>query len=67
MVQLIETELAAVGGRPKYPVRRARGDLARALRRARAGAPLDPRAITDETLDVVLALLYDALGVPGDA
>jgi hypothetical protein len=64
--QLIEHELATVGGTPKYPVRE-QAEISLALFGGLAMARLvDPRAVTETTIDTVLTLLYDALGVPGD-
>jgi AcrR family transcriptional regulator len=68
VVQLIETELklSALGGTTKYPVRE-QAAISLALFEGLGMARLiDPRSVTDATLDTVLALLYDAWGVPGD-
>ena len=64
--RLIEDELAAVGGTPRYPIRE-QAQISLALFGGLAMARLvDPRAVTETTIDTVLTLLYDALGVPGD-
>ena len=64
VVQLIESELMALGGTPKYPIRE-QAAISLALFEGLGMARLiDPRAMTDATLDTVLALLYDAWGVP---
>ena len=66
VVQLIESELTALGGTPKYPIRE-QATISLALFEGLGMARLiDPRSMTGTTLDTVLALLYDAWGIPED-
>jgi AcrR family transcriptional regulator len=60
--QLIADELAATGGQPRYPIRE-QAEISLALFGGLAMARLvDPRAVTEATLDTVFDLLYDAMG-----
>jgi AcrR family transcriptional regulator len=62
---LIEHEYAAIGGTPKYPTR----ELAEISLALYSGLGIDrlidPSAITEQTFDTTLALLYDSMGVDG--
>jgi len=61
--QLIEEEHAAVGRQPKYPTREL-AEISLALFAGLGTARLiDPSAVTETTLDTVLTLLYDLMGV----
>jgi len=64
---LIEHEYAAIGVSPKYPTR----ELAEISLALFSGLGIDrlidPSAITEQTFDTTLALLYDAMGVDGPA
>ena len=61
--QLMEKEYAAVGATPKYPIR----ELAVISLAIFAGLSnlrmVDTGAVTETTIDTVLALLYDVMGV----
>jgi AcrR family transcriptional regulator len=66
VVQLIEDELRAVGGTARYPLA-DQAEISLALFGGLAMARLvDPRAVDEGTLDTVLAMLYEALGVSTD-
>ena len=60
---LIEHEYAAIGGAPKYPT----AELAEISLALFSGLGIDrlidPSAMTEQTLDTILTLLYDAFGV----
>jgi AcrR family transcriptional regulator len=64
--QIIEQEYAAVGGKPRYPTR----ELAEISLALFGGLGLDrlvdPSAMTDTTIDTLLRLLYDAMGVDAE-
>jgi AcrR family transcriptional regulator len=66
VVQLIESELTAVGGTAKYPIREQAAISLALFEGLGLARLIDPRSVTDATLDTVLALLYDAWGVPED-
>jgi len=64
--QLIESEYAALGAVPRYPIRafaEISMDLFSGFGIARL---LDPDLITDETIDVALNLLWDSFGINDD-
>jgi AcrR family transcriptional regulator len=60
---IIEQEYAAIGGTPKYPIR----ELAEISLALFSGLGIDrlidPSAITEQTFDTTLQLLYDSMGV----
>jgi AcrR family transcriptional regulator len=60
---LIEHEYAAIGGTPKYPT----AELAEISLALFSGLGIDrlidPSAITEQTFDTILTLLYDSIGV----
>jgi AcrR family transcriptional regulator len=64
--KLIEQEYAAIGAKPRHPTQ----ELAEISLALFGGLGLDrlvdPTAITDQTLDTVLSLLYDAMGVDAE-
>ena len=64
VTQLMENEYAAVGTTPKYPVE----ELAVISLAIFAGLStfrvINPGSVTATTIDTVLALLYDVMGVP---
>jgi AcrR family transcriptional regulator len=61
--KLIEHEYAAIGGSPKYPTREL-AEIALALFSGLGiDRLIDPTAITEQTFDTTLSLLYDSMGV----
>ena len=64
--QLMENEYAVVGATPKYPIR----ELALISLAIFAGLSnfrmVNPGSVTETTIDTVLALLYDVMGVPDE-
>ena len=64
--QLMENEYAAVGATPRYPVR----ELAVISLAIFAGLSnfrmVNPGSVTETTIDTVLDLLYDVMGVPDE-
>ncbi len=65
--ELIEHEYAAVGVKGKYPTRDL-AEISLALFNGLGVNQLaDPSAITEQTIDITLALLYDSMGVDNPA
>ena len=61
--ELIEREYAAIGAKGQYPTRDL-AEISLALFNGLGVSRLvDPSAITEQTLDITLALLYDSMGV----
>jgi AcrR family transcriptional regulator len=64
--KLIEQEYAAIGAKPRHPTQEL-AEISLALFNGLGLDRLvDPTAITDQTLDTVLSLLYDAMGVDAE-
>jgi AcrR family transcriptional regulator len=61
--QLIEHEHAVHGATPKYPTRQLAEISLAVFEGLSVHRLLDPHAITDETLDTTLAVLYDVMEV----
>jgi AcrR family transcriptional regulator len=64
---IIEHEYAAIGATPKYPIRELAAISLAIFSGLGIERLIDPSAITDQTFDTTLQLLYDAMGVdPSD-
>jgi AcrR family transcriptional regulator len=61
--ELIEHEYSAVGGKGNYPTRELAEISLALFNGLGVNRLVDPSAITEQTLDVTLALLYDSMGV----